>query len=291
MTIFEAYFDESGCDDQSKILAVGGYLFEAEKAKRADKKWRQVLRDYDLPYFHMVDCAHGNKPFDKLSGDQCIEVEKRMIELIKRYAITGFVSLVNPGRYHNNLGTDAYTSCVHSCALAITSMVETLGIPGKVALFFEAGHSNGPKANHFLYEAASKGSGFSDVYASHTFAKKEEVRLLQAADLLVWQYAKFIKDKVWSTRKPRADFKSLVQHRHSVIFTTALDETAIIATDEHPSPMHNDHRDKIITAFFSDDDRAMKAFTAQATQPERLIPVQESLTKKVFTASINWDDL
>jgi hypothetical protein len=294
MALFEAYFDESGCDDGSKILAVGGYLFESDRARRANKKWLQVLRDYDLPFFHMVDCAHHAEPFDKLTKDQCIEVEKRMIDLVKRYATLGFVSLVNPKRFHNNKNEDAYSACVQHCAMAIASMIEAnaqaIGAPAKVALFFETGHASGPKANQYLTNI-SWTDALSRVYSSHTFAKKEEMPLLQAADLLVWQYAKFIKDKVWSTRKPRADFKSLMQHKHHVLYFTAVGENAVIAADEHPSQIQHPNRDKIIMAYFSDDDSAMTALTSQALDPDNQSPTPGAKSGKAFLAQVNWDDL
>jgi hypothetical protein len=291
MMSFEAYFDESGSDDESKILVVGGYLFETDRARRATKKWRQVLRDYDLPFFHMVDCAHHVKPFDKLTADQCIEVEKRMIDLIKRYATLGFVAIVNPKRYQNRKKEDAYSSCVQLCAMAIASMLLASNTPARVALIFEDGHANGPKANNYLKNLSSS-DALSSVYGSHKFAKKEEQPLLQAADLLVWQYAKFIKDKIWSTRKMRADFKSLMQHMP--VYVTTVGENAedeIIAFEEHPGPIENPNREKVIMAWFSDNDAAMAAFTAQALDPEKQSQAPGAKSEHVRLAQITWEDL
>lgn len=77
MATFEAYLDESGTDDGSPAVAVGGYFMRTEEAARMDRAWRAVLAQYRLPFFHMVDCAHGNKPFEKMSVGARIAVEKK----------------------------------------------------------------------------------------------------------------------------------------------------------------------------------------------------------------------
>ena len=63
IVLWEAYFDESGDDGGFPIMTVGGYLVKPSNARRLERKWRRLLRKYKLPYFHMVECAHGNKNF------------------------------------------------------------------------------------------------------------------------------------------------------------------------------------------------------------------------------------
>jgi hypothetical protein len=57
VTISEVYVDESGSDDRSPVLCVSGYLFHAEQSVAFQADWQRLLAEYDLPYFHMVDCA------------------------------------------------------------------------------------------------------------------------------------------------------------------------------------------------------------------------------------------
>ena len=73
--IFEAYFDESGCDDSSKVMVVGGYLIEAQNALKMERAWKRVLKQYSLPHFHMVDCAHGNEAFAKMHVMKRIKIQ------------------------------------------------------------------------------------------------------------------------------------------------------------------------------------------------------------------------
>ena len=81
----EVYIDESGTHDQSSFLVIAGYVYLRKKAKRFSRGMEELLKKYGLPYFHMVDCAHGAPPFDKLSKQQCIDVEKGVIKLTKRF--------------------------------------------------------------------------------------------------------------------------------------------------------------------------------------------------------------
>jgi hypothetical protein len=79
----EAYFDESGTHDNSPIMCIAGYLFDKENCQALDLAWKTVLDEYELPYFHMVDCAHHSFPFDRLTKDECDKVARKMIALIR----------------------------------------------------------------------------------------------------------------------------------------------------------------------------------------------------------------
>ena len=85
VALFETYFDESGSHDGSEVLCVAGYIFQKEDCINLDWQWKEVLGQYQLPFFSMVDCAHGNDPFDKLTKPERIAVATRMIDLIKKY--------------------------------------------------------------------------------------------------------------------------------------------------------------------------------------------------------------
>ena len=83
VVMVEAYFDESGSHDGSPALCVAGYIYWPDECLKLDLGWKVVLEKYDLPYFHMVDCAHGAPPFDKLSKGARIECEKEIIPAFK----------------------------------------------------------------------------------------------------------------------------------------------------------------------------------------------------------------
>lgn len=55
----EAHFDESGTDADEMTLA--GYIFETQRMEAFKREWSLLLEQHGLPYFHMVDCAHGKR--------------------------------------------------------------------------------------------------------------------------------------------------------------------------------------------------------------------------------------
>jgi len=263
MNLFTAYFDESGCHDGSRVLAVGGYLIRADRADRMERKWKAALKRHGLPYFHMVECAHGNGVFASLSKASRIEIQTRMIDLIKKHMALGFVTIVNPKRFEEvEPLPDPYTFSVNACLMGICAWF-TDKPDSKIDFVFEAGHRNGKKADqHLMQHKNSRDEHISKYYNSHRFTNKQDACLLQAADLLVWQSAKFMRDKVSNARGPRADFISLVQHRTVFGYVVVHNDTLALSIDNSPEIAQPD-RDAYIRAMFCDgprDDRLLDEY-------------------------------
>src|SRR6185436_1413626 len=100
LALIQAYFDESDSHAGATALCVAGFVFTSEQCLKLDEKWLAVLERYGLPYFHMVDCAHGNPPFDKLTKNECITVEKEMIGIIREYVLFGMAIAVPESDYN-----------------------------------------------------------------------------------------------------------------------------------------------------------------------------------------------
>lgn len=254
MVSWESYFDESiSSGNKSQILCVAGYLIHSDHAKSMDDDWRKVLSEYGLPYFHMVDCAHGNGFFEGMKKEKRIQIQTKFIDLIKRYTTRGFAAIVNPSRYPNGNNGDIlphdYTFCVDICLLHMLTAPEVTRSNGKVAAFFESGHKHGSKAQRYINETPYEGH-IAGRFSSVTFAKKEDIRLLQAADLLAWQCTKHVKGKVFDNRPPRKDFVSLMSHPHSIAYVVFQENVGNGKLDVNPI-MPNARRDEYICAMFS----------------------------------------
>jgi len=184
------YVDESGSHDNSPVLSLAGYVFLRKKVIKFNNKLASTLRRYGLPYFHMVDCAHGRPPFDQLTMKQRIAVETRLIHLTKKYSEFGFVVSLDKASYadlipeelKHDLGGE-YSFCVRSCFTHVTRWAERTRFRGSVSYFFEAGHKYQNEANRIVQEMFA---GYKVVerfrYASHTFALKRECLPLASAD-------------------------------------------------------------------------------------------------------------
>ena len=274
MAIYEGYFDESGAfDDPSKIFCISGYFLDSECAKWMTQEWNDVLAEFSLPFFHMVDCAHGTPPFDKLTKDQRIEVEKRLIGLIKKYTISGFSAVAHADYFKATPDhPDVYSACADMCSGALFGLLELRREikDSHVAYFFESGHDSEGLTYKLLAEKL-KGSN-----ASVSFARKREVPLLQAADLLAWQTAKYVKDNTSKARPPRADFLSLMEHEHDFLFMNHYDDVKQMSWESWP-PNRRSAKTSSLTLhtkqsipYFTENDEPIPIFPAQQTIGWRL---------------------
>jgi hypothetical protein len=226
MILGQAYFDESGSHSGSEVLCVAGYVFRKNQAIKLGHEWRKVLRWKKLPYFHMVDCAHGNGPFANLTKDERIAVETRLIEIIKRHAIQGISVTVDPLEYASfpgklptkpGLYDNAYAFCAQAVMAGISAFIETNPIVGQMAYFFEAGHQSAPQADEIMRAMFVLPKHKHDFrYVGHAFVEKQHSPQIQAADLLAWQWYTDRRHQR-EGRPRRKDCASLLQLHHNAL--------------------------------------------------------------------------
>jgi len=222
----ESYFDESGSHSDAHVLCVGGYIFGKSEAVSFSHQWANILAQYELPYFHMVDCAHGNPPFDVLSYQERIDVERFMIALIKDWALQGIGVTINSADFeklmpaHPWIGS-AYSFAAHILLAGVRAYIdfneEHHRSVSKAAYFFESGHASRGEADRimttlFLNKKARAGHR----YAGHAFLPKEEAPPLQAADLLAWQWYTDRRHKI-EGKPRRKDCAALLEHPHNLV--------------------------------------------------------------------------
>jgi Protein of unknown function (DUF3800) len=235
MALWEIYIDESGDSSYDNLFVLGGYLINSQQSIEMERKWRAYLEEKNIPFFHMVDCAHGNDIFSRFNIDERIEIEKYLISLVVEYVEYGMCWFLNPQRLDNEQaqkqrGSDRSNEIVRKTfqdeyAYALTQLVfhlskymRKLDVNADLAIFIEDGHSS----KKFAKTALEKNLILDAIVKDGppiTFASKMQVCLLQSADLLVWQAAKYIKDIVnLSKTEPRKDFKALMEANHQFYF-------------------------------------------------------------------------
>jgi hypothetical protein len=214
-----AFFDESGSHAGSPVLCVAGYAFEKREARLFAKEWNAALKRYELPFFHMVDCAHGNEHFASLTREQRIKLATSLIAIVKRRAAHGFAVSVDLEAYRTIMPSWAPTKSPYAfCARCIIDEMGKwffrTGFKGRSAYFFEAGHESRTEAEDVvgavLTNPLNKVMEVHYGYVSHSFVLKQESAAVQAADLLAWQWATDLKHQV-TGRPRRKDFESLSQ--------------------------------------------------------------------------------
>jgi hypothetical protein len=239
VALFETYFDESDSHDGAPALCVAAYVFEKESCRALDLEWKAALDAFGLPYFHMVDCVHLNPPFDKLSRDQSIEVEKHMIGIIRERMTLGAAITVNEGDYNTwaarrQLGS-AYSYCCWQTIAMINHWLDTQGLAGDISYFFESGHSHAMETSAIMDEIA-KDEEFKKAnrYAAHSFVDKQKVRPIQTPDILAWLHANHFKRVQRGEKKPRKDYVALVEGRPHKAFIATRDTVSSEFVTGHP---------------------------------------------------------
>jgi hypothetical protein len=214
-----AFFDESGSHKGAAALCVAGYAFEKRQARLLAKEWRTVLKRFDLPFFHMVDCAHGSQQSASLTKDQRIKLATSLIGIVKNRAAHGFAVSVDVDAFHAVMPSwgpakTPYAFCARCVIDEMGRWFFKTGFKGKSAYFFEAGHESRAEAEQVvgavLTNPLNTISRVSYGYIAHSFVLKRESPAVQAADLLAWQWATELKHQK-SGRPRRKDFESLAQ--------------------------------------------------------------------------------
>jgi len=223
---FECAFDESGTHAGSPIVCVAGYIMEKSQARELDREWNEVLNwkhlEHPLPYFHMADCAPdpGNGVFAGISKSHRIQVVSQLIAVIKRRTVQGVAATVSVKDFEEILARhpfypDPYVLVSHVILQGVTKWIDVnRDTVGRVAYFFESGHESRADADYIMNKLFNA-PRLADTYrhAGHAFVPKIGNPIVQAADLLAWQWLKDRKN-AREGRRRRKDLESLLDHPH-----------------------------------------------------------------------------
>ena len=230
MVQVESYFDETWRDGKP-MFCVAGYILVKEQAETFTRALSDILDHWKLPFFRMGDCAHGNPPFDLLSDAQRVEVEKQLIEIIKRHTKRGFafsldlpafddeVPLDDP-RFRQAIGS-AYSLSVRFVLGFLEDWLRQNPWATEMSYFFEAGHAKQGHADmlmKFLFSRQKLEDRLR--YGGHAFIPKDKPSPVQAADLLAWQW-RTDRERHTEGKPRRKDCTSLLEHPHTAMHLDA----------------------------------------------------------------------
>ncbi|MGD0548630.1 MAG: hypothetical protein ABR991_12480 [Terracidiphilus sp.] len=90
------YFDEAGGDDLRRTY-VCGYVASIAQWERFEIDWKILLAKYDVPYFHMKECAQFKGPFAKWKSNQSDRSYflRDAAQIIRMNTQHGFISLLS----------------------------------------------------------------------------------------------------------------------------------------------------------------------------------------------------
>jgi hypothetical protein len=241
---FECAFDESGTHEGSPIVCVAGYIMEKSQARELDREWNEVLNwadlEHPLEHFHMADCAPdpGNGVFAGISKSHRKQIVSRMIGIIKRRTIQGLAATISVSDFNEHVAghpfyPDPYVVVSHMILSGVSRWIEAQNVEvSRVAYFFETGHKSRSDAEalmSMMFRNPIFGADYH--HAGHAFIPKNGNPIVQAADLLAWQWLKDRKNAA-EGRPRRKDLESLLGHPHQTAHIDADRLHAIAATRE-----------------------------------------------------------
>lgn len=208
----------SDASENEGVFCVAGVAFGIDRAKSAEKAWKAL---YCGRVAHMTDLNSRQRAFKGISGEEADKLCRGSVDIINRYASA--IAVVSCDVEHvlalapseeksvaapmlENVVASAYNCCTHWMMYAMGSVLT----PGQRNQYhFETGDEYQGLAQKFLNEINKPDAkplkvGYS--HGSDDFASKDQLPLLQTADLVAWEWAK----NVVRSRKGQPLRRSLV---------------------------------------------------------------------------------
>ena len=217
MAVLEAYFDES--ERSNGLLCVAAYVFTQKRARSFADQWPSIFGGRT---FHMTDLAHRRGEFSDISDADRDRMIRDAVSLVAKKFTLGRAVSCNVNEADRILPrtirgfNHVYSILCSICARSVGHWVnENCSPRDSVAYIFEAGHAHQGEASEWINEAREEDvTGEQYRYRSHAFVPKSDSVLLQAADLLAWEYAKYLDETyLRNIRNPRGSIAALVNSR------------------------------------------------------------------------------
>lgn len=99
VTVWEAYIDESGTDDEPKFVGVGNVVAPHDVWEQLLDDWLAVLREFGLDYYHAAKFNSRKGHFDKLTIADQNGCSIRLIDLFRGRNIGAFVDVIRKSEF------------------------------------------------------------------------------------------------------------------------------------------------------------------------------------------------
>lgn len=196
--MLKAFFDESGhsADSRCDFVGIGGIVAPSDKWEIFEHKWKDLLDEYDLDYFHTVDFAHSVKHFSKWK-DKNKEAERReflakMFSVIEETGGKPFGSVVYMKPYRAlemflQPAVNPYYLCFQDCVKAAAILCTFEPPEAKVEMVFEEQMEFAGFAEKFYQAMKNRKAEGYERMGTFEMASKKEVLPLQAADFIAYE--------------------------------------------------------------------------------------------------------
>lgn len=193
LAVLKAYFDESGTDDKSTAVMVSGLVAPIQVWDKFDPAWNEQLDVPKLPYFHAVDCEHGNGIFQPLSGgirDSLVWGLADVIGKHKPLSVNAGITLAdwNSKRFPSIVKAfrTPYHACFSHCIDQLITWADQNDFLESFALVFDDQREYKAYAEE-IYDAYKAEKKSTNRLVSLQFADDKSFPGLQAIDLVLYE--------------------------------------------------------------------------------------------------------
>jgi hypothetical protein len=215
--MLRAYFDAGLKLKPHRVFYIAGYVGFSKDWTLFDRKWRDLLRRNDLPYFHMTDYVARQGRYREWSEAKRLAVMRRIVALASETTRMGIGATLLPDHYERlsqndrELLPDSYGLCVTACIAKTARTLQRARIAEHVDYVFESGDA-GQGTTKLLLEQLFAKSTRREQYAFHSlrFEPKAKFPGLQLADIFAFETGRYVPFALgWDASPERKCFQEL----------------------------------------------------------------------------------
>lgn len=202
---FTCHWDESGTDpgtgtkskSDKDLLIVAGYFAHVDEWKDFEKKWDRTVKSANLPYFHMVDFANLNSPYNGWDEPRRKRFIDRLLHIIAGTSrawiawgieIDAYMEVIKAKNLLDKDIVRAYHICARKCIQSVALWSIIARHPHKVLHIFDRGNAAWDSFAASLPQPQLDSLNILAPIAQ----SKTDVIPLQAADALAHQTARHL---------------------------------------------------------------------------------------------------
>lgn len=206
--MLKAYLDETNTHESGEIVVIAGFIGDATSWAALELRWREVLSNVGMPYFHAVECEAAKGVFSMLNRHLREALFRGLAGVIsgcKLSAITAALIRSDWNRFKDGiLGTryeTPYHFCFEHCIQIAATWSRTYGGHEPVELIVAQQDEYRSRAE-LLHHRYTQDSPWRNELGPLVFLSPFKCTGLQAADLLAYETQKYAMDRHQNRESP-----------------------------------------------------------------------------------------